>query len=375
MPMHVDNGHETPRSIEKPTASLAGGESTLAQPGHNLNANNPLASQGLARSPRGCGLELVTSAERLLKLLELDPHLPELDYERRRRFPLRVPLAFVSRMRRGDPQDPLFLQVWPAAAEAVEAAGFSADAVGELDQRSSGGIIRKYHGRALVIATGACAINCRYCFRRHFPYADSMADGHDWEPTLRALAADDTLDEVILSGGDPLSLTDTKLAVLARGLDNIPHLKRLRIHTRVPIVMPQRVDAALLEWLGTGRLQRIVVLHSNHPREIDAAVAAACHRLRSVGALLLNQSVLLRQVNDKAQTLQVLSTRLCAVGVMPYYLHMLDRVEGASHFEVSIQHARTLMQELAGVLPGYLVPQLVRELPGAGAKTRIEWSG
>lgn len=201
-----------------------------------------------------------------------------------------------------------------------------------------------------------------------------MADGHDWQPTLEAIAADPSVEEVILSGGDPLSLPDTKLAALAHGLDAIPHLKRLRIHTRVPVVLPQRVDATLLEWLDSTRLQRIVVLHANHANEIDADVLAACQRLRTTGALLLNQSVLLHKVNDSVQVLEALSNRLCEAGVLPYYLHMLDRVQGASHFEVAVEDARKLMRQLVGRVPGYLVPRLVRELPGADAKTRIQWS-
>lgn len=322
-----------------------------------------------------CNSAFISSPTALLRALELDPALPCLDYAQRRNFPLRVPRGFVARMRHGDPHDPLFLQVWPAAAEAVQTPGFSFDAVGELDQRSTGGLIRKYRGRALVVVTGACAVHCRYCFRRYFPYGESMAKGHDWTPTLDAIAADPSLDEVILSGGDPLSLSDAKLIPLVTALDAIPHLKRLRIHTRAPVVLPQRVDAALLRWLGTGRLQRVVVLHVNHANEIDAAVAAACHQMRGTGALLLNQSVLLRGVNDNVQALRQLSLRLCEINILPYYLHLLDRVQGAAHFEVPPRQAQRLMRELVKVLPGYLVPQLVRELPGASAKTRVKWSG
>ncbi|HEX7381554.1 MAG TPA: EF-P beta-lysylation protein EpmB [Nevskiaceae bacterium] len=316
----------------------------------------------------------VTSPEELLRILELDPRLPTLDYERCRKFPLRVPRGFVARMHRGDPHDPLFLQIWPAAAEAREVPGFTADAVGELGQRQPGGVIRKYYGRALVIVTGACAVNCRYCFRRHFPYGESMADNHDWQATLDVIASDETISEVILSGGDPLSLPDAKLAALAAGLDVIPHVRRLRVHSRIPVVLPERVDDGLLGWLGTGHAQRIMVLHVNHAHEIDDSLASACKRMHDAGVMLLNQSVLLRGVNDSVAALRALSERLCDIGVVPYYLHMLDRVQGAAHFEVSEARAKGLMRELVTLLPGYLMPRLVRELPGEPAKTRVTWS-
>lgn len=316
----------------------------------------------------------ITSPAALLRELELDPALPCLDYARRNQFPLHVPRAFVRRMRHGDPHDPLFVQVWPAAAEAVETPGFSFDAVGELGRRETGGVIRKYHGRALIVTTGACAVNCRYCFRRHFPYAESAADGRDWSATLGALAADSSVSEAILSGGDPLSLSDAKLVALVRGLDTIPHLRRLRIHTRVPIVQPARVNDAFIDWLAHGRLQRIVVVHVNHANEIDAEVTAACRRMRDAGALLLNQSVLLHGVNDSSEALSALSYRLCEVGILPYYLHLLDRVQGAAHFEVQESQAARLMKELVAELPGYLVPRLVREMSGQPAKMRVQWS-
>jgi EF-P beta-lysylation protein EpmB len=315
----------------------------------------------------------VQRPEELLELLQLDPALPGLDPEARRTFPLRVPYAFVSRMRRGDPLDPLFLQVWPAAAEAQHSAGFSADAVGDLARLKPGGLIHKYQGRALVVSTGACAVHCRYCFRRHFPYGEHLASRGQWRETLAQVTADPSIGEVILSGGDPLSLDDSKLAALAVGLEAIPHVRRLRLHTRTAVVLPERVDAALLAWLGRSRLQKVVVLHINHPNEIDAAVEAAISRLRGAGATLLNQAVLLRGVNDTPAVLAGLSERLFACGVLPYYLHLLDRVQGAGHFEVNENTATSLMGELAAMLPGYLVPRLARELPGAPAKTLLPW--
>jgi len=316
---------------------------------------------------------LVTRPAELLALLELDSTLETLDYERLRDFPLRVPHSFVARMRKGDPQDPLFLQIWPATAEGVDTAGFSSDAVGDLASLKSGGLIHKYRGRALVIATGACAINCRYCFRRHFPYNDSLASRGNWRETLAQIEADPSIEEVILSGGDPLSLTDDKLSAFVSALERIPHVGRLRLHTRTAVVLPERVDEALLGWLGRTRLQKVVVLHINHANEIDAAVETAIIRLRGAGATLLNQSVLLQNVNDSSDALAALSERLFACGVLPYYLHLLDRVQGAGHFEVNENKAVKLMGELAARLPGYLVPRLARELPGAPAKTLLPW--
>lgn len=310
----------------------------------------------------------VTRPAELLALLELDPALPGLDFDRTRDFPLRVPQAFVARMRRGDARDPLFLQVWPGAAEALTTPGYTLDAVGDLDRLKPGGLIHKYHGRALVIATGACAVHCRYCFRRHFPYNDALAVRGQWRETLAQIEADPSIEEVILSGGDPLSLTDDKLAAFVAGLEAIAHVRRLRLHTRLPVVLPARVDAHLLGWLGRTTLDKVVVLHVNHGNELDAAVAAACKRLRDTGATLLNQSVLLRGVNDSTAALAELSERLFSCGVLPYYLHKLDRIQGAAHFDVDDSMAKILMAGVTARLPGYLVPRLVREVAGAPAK-------
>jgi L-lysine 2,3-aminomutase len=312
----------------------------------------------------------------LLAYLELPPDTPRLAPVARGAadpFPLRVPRGYAARMRKGDAADPLFLQVWQRPQEADEVPGFGDDAVGDLHKLKAGGIIHKYAGRALVIATGACAVHCRYCFRRHFPYADALASRGEFGETLRALAADRSISEVILSGGDPLSLTDEKLARFAEGLEFLPHVKRLRLHTRTPIVLPERVDDALLGWLGRGRLQKVVVVHANHANELDAAVAGALGRLAWAGATLLNQSVLLRGVNDNADALVALATRLFECGVLPYYLHMLDRVRGAAHFEVPDAEARALLRAAAARLPGYLVPRLVREEAGAASKTALSW--
>ena len=286
-------------------------------------------------------------------------------------FALKVPRGFVARMRRGDPNDPLLLQVLPQLAELDETPGFTDDAVGDLDAVAGRGVLHKYEGRALLIAAGSCAINCRYCFRRHFPYAEELAAAHAWREAVACLAKDTSIREVILSGGDPLVLSTAKLADLTEALRGVPHAVRLRIHSRLPVVLPERIDDAFCAWMSALPLQRVVVLHANHANELDADVAAACVRLREAGATLLNQSVLLRGINDEADALAALSERLFACGVLPYYLHQLDRVRGTAHFEVPDARARELVDSLRARLPGYLVPRLVRELPGAGAKTPV----
>ncbi|HEV7491691.1 MAG TPA: EF-P beta-lysylation protein EpmB [Rhodanobacteraceae bacterium] len=311
--------------------------------------------------------DAITDPRELLQLLDLENRADELPIAQTG-FVLRVPRGFVARMRRGDPTDPLLLQVLPQAAELAEVPGFTRDAVGDLDARVGRGLLHKYRGRALLIATGSCAVHCRYCFRRHFPYADETAAADRWQAAVAELRADASIEEVILSGGDPLSLSTAKLAELTAQLATIAHVKRLRIHTRLPIVLPERVDAELLRWLGAAPFQRVVVVHANHPNEIDASVAAACRALLDVGVTVLNQSVLLRSINDDVDTLRALSERLFASGVLPYYLHQLDRVEGVAHFEVPDARALDLVRELAGRLPGYLVPRLVREVAGAASK-------
>jgi EF-P beta-lysylation protein EpmB len=286
-------------------------------------------------------------------------------------FAMRVPRGFVARMKKGDPGDPLLLQVLPQAAELGDVPGFTRDAVGDLASRAAHGVLHKYEGRALLVATGSCAVNCRYCFRRHFPYAEETAAAGRWHEAVALVAEDASIREVILSGGDPLSLSTAKLAELTDRLATIAHVKRLRIHTRLPVVLPERVDGVLETWLRRLPMQRVVVLHVNHPNELDDAVAEACVRIARTGATLLNQSVLLRGINDDAQTLQALSERLFTCGVLPYYLHQLDRVAGVAHFEVDDPRARTLMDALRTRLPGYLVPRLVREVAGAPSKTPL----
>lgn len=314
-----------------------------------------------------------TRPAELLAYLELDPALPSLDAERLRDFPLRVPRGFAARMRKGDPKDPLFLQVWPSAREAESAPGFVQDAVGDLASAVGDGVLHKYQGRALLITTGACAVHCRYCFRRHFPYSDALAARGHWQPALERLAADSSIREAILSGGDPLSLSDERLAELFEGLARIPHLERVRIHTRQPIVLPERVDAGLLRILDAVPIPKVMVLHANHVNELAPDVGAALGRLRDTGLTLLNQSVLLREVNDTPEALLSLHARLFSLGVLPYYLHTMDRVDGAAHFEVPDDQAGSLMRAISSQAPGYLVPRLAREVPGEPAKSWLSW--
>jgi EF-P beta-lysylation protein EpmB len=311
--------------------------------------------------------DAITDARELLETLGL-AHLASALPPGDAGFALRVPRGFAARMRRGDPRDPLLLQVLPQLAELDEAPGFAADAVGDLAAREAQGVLHKYHGRALLIASGSCAVNCRYCFRRHFPYGEEMAAAGQWRQALEHLRRDATVSELILSGGDPLALATAKLEELSRGLAGIPHVTRLRIHTRLPVVLPERVDDAFAAWLAALPLQKVVVLHANHANELDAAVDAACARLKQAGAVLLNQSVLLRGINDDPDALAALSERLFAAGVLPYYLHQLDRVQGAAHFEVDDARALGLLARLRARLPGYLVPRLVREVAGDPSK-------
>lgn len=288
-------------------------------------------------------------------------------------FPLRAPWPYIRRMRYGDPNDPLLRQVLPLDAEHHDPPGYDSDPVGDGDALQSGGVIHKYHGRALLVATGACAINCRYCFRRHFPYTEVNASTGDWSQALSYLAAETSITEVILSGGDPLTLTDRRLAALNDGLKQLDHIKRLRVHSRLPVVLPQRIDDHLIDWLTGSRLQPILVIHANHPNELDDDVASAMRRLQQAGAVTLNQAVLLRGVNDDVATQAALNERLFDIGVHPYYLHLLDTVRGASHFEVGSDEAITIQRGVSAELPGYMVPRLVREIPGEPAKSWIHW--
>jgi EF-P beta-lysylation protein EpmB len=283
-------------------------------------------------------------------------------------FPLFAPLPYVARMRPGDPLDPLLKQVLPVAEEQATVPGFSLDPVADQAAQTSPGIIRKYQGRALLITSGACAIHCRYCFRRHFPYSETPRSIDQWRGPLADLALDRSLHELILSGGDPLTMRDELFGELLEYLRVLPYLRRLRIHTRLPVVIPQRVTHVLLERLSVCPWKLVIVLHINHAREFDAEVASAAGQLQSVGAWVLNQAVLLRGVNDNLEALTELSEVLVDHQIVPYYLHQLDRVSGAAHFEVPRERGRQLVRRLRESLPGYAVPRYVQDQAGAASK-------
>lgn len=314
---------------------------------------------------------LITEPEELLQLLGLSPDEVSIPTDVLRAFPLKVPRPFVARMRPGDARDPLLLQVLPSAPESDDTPGYGFDPLSEADFNPQPGILHKYQGRVLVLAAPHCAVHCRYCFRRHFPYQDKVPSRQVWEQSLQWLAGQPQITEVIYSGGDPLAASDKHLAWLTDRISGIPHIGRLRIHTRTPVLVPARVDDNLLAWLGGTRLQKVMVIHCNHANEIDAEVIAAMQHLREAGVTLLNQSVLLRGVNDSVPALAQLSEALFAAGVLPYYLHALDKVQGVAHFDVSEERARDLITAMKQRLPGYLVPRLVREIPGEASKTGL----
>lgn len=313
--------------------------------------------------------EAVREPDALVDALGLPESLRQPARRAAEQFGLMVPRSFLARMRTGDPADPLLRQVLPLEAELSERPGFTADAVGDEAARRAPGLLHKYAGRALLIVTGSCAVHCRYCFRRHYPYGEEPHRIVDWEPALQTISRDSSLQEIILSGGDPLMLTDRRLGELIGRLGQIPHLRRLRVHSRLPVVLPERVTDSLLHLLRsqTG-LTPIMVVHANHPAEVVGECAHAFSRLVQAGITTLNQAVLLRGVNDDIEALSGLCERLVNLGVMPYYLHQLDRVQGTAHFEVPDAVAIDLLQRLRVRLPGYAVPQLVREVRGERSK-------
>ena len=287
-------------------------------------------------------------------------------------FPLRVPREFVARMEKGNPNDPLLLQVLPLLKETEYHPGFCHDPVGESAKNPIPGLLHKYHGRVLLTVAAGCAIHCRYCFRRHFPYEDNVPGTTGWQRALDYINNDPSIEEVIFSGGDPLMLKDKPLSTLVNRLEAIKHLKRLRIHTRLPIVIPGRITNSLISCLNETRLQSVIVLHANHPNEIDHSVTHALEKFQPTNITLFNQSVLLKNINDQADCLEKLSHALFEANVIPYYLHLLDRVHGAAHFEVSEQTALKIIQQMTHRLPGFLVPKLVREVAGEPSKVGIK---
>ena len=331
-------------------------------PGTLSLQQTPLWQTSLARA--------ITDPEELLRLLDLPLDSLPASRMASQEFRLRVPRGFAARMRKRDLNDPLLRQVLPLAEELAETPGFSRDPLEELNAMPVPGVLHKYQGRILLTATGSCAVHCRYCFRRHYPYSEANP-GRAPEQTFEYVRRHTEINEVILSGGDPLTLTDTRLSQLVARLEALPHITRLRIHSRVPVVLPERVDANLLDWIDKSRLQVVLVIHANHANEIDGDVRDAMRTLREAGVTLLNQSVLLRGINDSVGALAELSEALFLAGVLPYYLHQLDSVQGAAHFDVTDSKAINLINQLRTSLPGYLLPKLVREIPGQASKTSV----
>ncbi|NUQ63643.1 MAG: EF-P beta-lysylation protein EpmB [Pirellulales bacterium] len=304
----------------------------------------------------------------LCRLLELPTSLAAVAQRAGDGFPLLVPRTYLSRIRVGDANDPLLLQILPREGELAISPRFTRDPIGEADSILPGGALWKYQNRVLMVTTGVCAVHCRFCFRRHFPYEEAVREARRWQNALERIAREASIHEVILSGGDPLSMSDQVLARLVERLDAIRHLRRLRVHTRQPVLIPQRVTRELVHLLRASRLTAIVVLHINHLAEIDRAVDSAIGQLVDAGIPILQQGVLLRGINDRLETLAELYERLVDLRVMPYYLHQLDRVAGAAHFEVPEEEGMRLIEQLRARLPGYAVPRLVREVAGAPNK-------
>ncbi len=315
--------------------------------------------------------QAVRSLDQLLAQLELSAASVGVSEAAARQFPVLVTPEWMAAMERGNPQDPLLRQVLPDAREEQPVPGFTSDPLQEVGTQATAGIVRKYRGRALLIATGACAVHCRYCFRRHFPYQEAGMTASRWNTAFAELRADPTLREVIFSGGDPLVLGNRPLGRMVSDLSGLPQLRWLRFHTRLPLVLPERVDAGLCEMLSATGLPTALVIHCNHPHELTPGARAALRRLRDCGVTLLNQSVLLRGINDEPDVLIRLSESLYAAGVLPYYLHLLDPVAGAAHFLVEDASAQVLHASIKARLPGYLVPRLVREIPGEDAKSWV----
>ncbi len=305
----------------------------------------------------------------LCERLGLDPEVG--NHAASEQFPVVVPESFLKRMKFGDPGDPLLRQVLPVVEENVSVPEFVGDPVGDLSARTEKGLLQKYRGRALLIVNGVCAIHCRYCFRREYPYLEEPKSLEDWQPALDAVAADHSLSEVILSGGDPLMMTDARLAQLIGRIAEINHIQRIRIHSRLPIVLPSRVDQPLIDVISGTRLQTVFVVHANHPAELVNDCADALRRLVQSGIPTLNQAVLLRGINDSVESLELLCKRCVNLGVMPYYLHQLDRVSGAAHFEVPVEQGQRLIEQLRERLPGYAVPKYVQEIVGEPSKTPL----
>ncbi len=314
--------------------------------------------------------EVITDPEQLLALLDITSKDYLQHFKARSLFPVRVPLSFIKRMNKGDINDPLLNQVMPLSKEFDITDGYFVDPLQEHDTVAEG-LLHKYAHRVLMIVKAGCAINCRYCFRRHFPYQDNSPNKKRWQNALDYIAVHNEVSEVIFSGGDPLMASDEHLTWLIEQIEQIPHVTRLRIHSRLPVVIPNRVTNTLVELLKKSRLKATVVLHINHPNEINDEVITALEPLRAARIPLFNQSVLLRGVNDNAQVLTKLSESLFDAGIQPYYLHLFDAVQGAAHFDVTEKDAIAIVKDMLASLPGFLMPKLVREIAGQANKTPI----
>ena len=311
----------------------------------------------------------ITDPVELLRILELPiNHLAEM-HQAQKAFAMRIPHGFVARMQKGNPADPLLMQVLPLGLEMLDVTDFVEDPLEEQAANHVPGLLHKYHGRVLLITNGHCAVQCRYCFRRNFPYQENNPGQKGWQQAFDYIAADSSIEEVILSGGDPLTLTDQSLQTFLTQVQNVPHLTTIRFHSRVPIVLPERIDPHFLALFKNIRLHKIMVIHCNHAQELDSSVQTALQSLKQAGFTLLNQAVLLKGINDTLPAQLDLQKKLFAYGVLPYYLHLLDRAKGAAHFEVDFATAETLIHEMRQHLPGYLVPRLARETAGEGSKT------
>ncbi len=313
----------------------------------------------------------ISDPQKLLEQLEIDPEPWQNGFDARKLFAQRVPQSFVERMQKGNPFDPLLRQVLPLSAEFEVHPGYSNDPLQEQNNDIPG-LLHKYRNRALMIVKGGCAINCRYCFRRHFPYQENKGNKTTWQQSIDYLAQHDELNEVILSGGDPLMAKDDELRWLIDHIADIPHIKRLRIHSRLPVVIPARVTDELVSLLAGTRLQVILVTHINHAQEINQELSDALCKLKRVGVTILNQGVMLKGVNDSIDAQVQLSEALFDSGVLPYYIHVLDKVQGAAHFYISDQQAKAIMAGVIERVSGYLVPKLTREIGGRSSKTPLD---
>lgn len=315
--------------------------------------------------------DLITDPKELLEIVEIDTSYLKDAYQAARLFPLRVTRSYVERMEKGNVKDPLLLQVLPLGLETKVVEGYGPDPLQEKEANPISGLLHKYHGRVLVTLTSMCAIHCRYCFRRHFPYSENNPGKKGWESIFSYVAADPSISEVILSGGDPLAVSDSMLQAFIEGITEITHVKRLRIHTRLPIVLPERITSRLLQLFSSTSLEVVMVVHANHANEISLGVKESLGGLKKVGVTLLNQSVLLKNINDSVESLCELSESLFSCGVIPYYLHVLDKVQGAAHFDLGENEAQNLYSAMVQRLPGYLVPRLAREEAGKPSKTLL----